>query len=89
MARTLVTLCLVGLFGAGLSLSAMAQTGCPPGQTFIPNLNLCIASSGAPNCPPGTHYAVDLRRCLGVLQPACPEGQGFDEQQKACVPKQH
>jgi hypothetical protein len=69
----------------GLAAPALAQTGCPPGQVFIANLNRCIAASGAPNCPPGSRYSSDERRCLGLPQPDCPQGQSFDAQQQKCA----
>jgi hypothetical protein len=86
MTRMLLALCVVVVAGVGLSGAAAAQTGCPPGQTFIPTLNRCIASGNAPNCPPGTRYDADLRRCLGVPQNKCANNETFDPQQNACVP---
>ena len=69
----------------GLGPPAFAQMGCPPGQTFIPTLNRCIAG-GNSACPPGTHYDADLRRCLGVPRNKCADNEMFDTQQDACVP---
>jgi hypothetical protein len=63
---------------------ALAQTGCPPGQTFIPTLNRCIASGGS-NCPPGTHYDADLRRCLGIPQNKCAASETFDPREQKCI----
>jgi len=85
MSRMLSALCVAIASGVGLSPPATAQTGCPPGQTFIPTLNRCIASGNGPGCPPGTHYDADLRRCLGIPQNKCADGETFDPQQNACV----
>jgi hypothetical protein len=85
MIRMLLALCFAAAVGISLSPPAAAQTGCPPGQTFIPTLNRCIASGNAPGCPAGTHYDADLRRCLGIPQNKCAEGEIFDSQQNACV----
>jgi hypothetical protein len=81
----LSALCFAVALGIGLAPPAAAQTGCPPGQTFIPTLNRCIASGSGSTCPPGTHYDADLRRCLGIPQNKCAEGETFDPQQNACV----
>jgi hypothetical protein len=86
MPRMLLTLCFAIVIGISPSFPAAAQTGCPPGEAFIPNLNRCVAVSGAANCPPGTHYDADLRRCLGVPQNKCAESETFDPQQNACIP---
>jgi len=85
MIRTLSVVCSVFAIGIDFVLPAAAQTGCPPGQTFIPTLNRCIASAGGASCPPGTHYDADLRRCLGIPQNKCANGETFDPQQNACV----
>ena len=85
MSRMLSALCVAIASGVGLSPPATAQTGCPPGQNFIPTLNRCIASGNGPSCPPGTHYDADLRRCLGIPQNKCADGETFDPQQNACV----
>jgi hypothetical protein len=81
----LLALCVAVAVGSGIAPSAVAQTGCPPGQTFIPTLNRCIASGNAPGCPPGTRYDANLRRCLGIPQNKCAEGETFERQQNACV----
>jgi hypothetical protein len=81
----LLALCFAAVIGIGLGSPAVAQTGCPPGQTFIPTLNRCIASGNGPTCPPGTRYDADLRRCLGIPQNKCAGGETFDPQQNACV----
>jgi hypothetical protein len=86
MTRTVSALCIAVVVGIGLASPAVAQTGCPPGQTFIPTLNRCIAAGGGSSCPPGTHYDTDLRRCLGIPQNKCADGETFDPQQNACVP---
>jgi hypothetical protein len=86
MGRMLLALCFAVMVGIGFSLPAAAQMGCPPGQTFIPTFNRCIASANGPSCPPGTHYDADLRRCLGVPQNKCADNETFDPQQNACVP---
>lgn len=85
MSRTVSLRWLVFAAGVAAAGPAMAQMGCPPGQTFIPTLNRCIATGGGPNCPAGTRYDADLRRCLGTPQPACPDGQSFDPQQRKCA----
>ena len=85
--RTLSALGGAIAIGIAAAASASAQTGCPPGQTFIPTLNRCIASTGASACPAGTRYDADLRRCLGIPQNKCAAGETFDPQQHACVLK--
>ena len=85
MLRSLWLFCLVLALAGGLASSAQAQTGCPPGQSFVPTLNRCVATGAAPSCPPGTRYSPDERRCLGTPDPVCPQGQSYDMQQLKCV----
>jgi hypothetical protein len=90
MGRKLSALCLLLAAAIGFALPAAAQFGCPPGQTFIPTLNRCIAVGEGQRCPPGTQYDSGQRRCIGTPQGTenegpCPPGQQFDAPQNRCV----